>query len=141
MASIKVGVWNPYTKKCTIETIAKRGTAGLHDMYKLIDCKAVDARSVDKRMTVYFDDEFLLRQEQILAEKGTLAITRLPSMQGEIGLWGTLLFIDREVKDGEYHDIDLTWERFDPIIDEMETKYPTEAVVVPPPIIIPLGRD
>ena len=82
-----------------------------------------------------------MKQEQIIEEKGSLAITKLPSTRGEIGLFGNLLFIDREVQDDEYYDIDMTWDRFDSVIDEMYSAYPKETVVVPPPIIIPLERD
>lgn len=125
--NIKVGVWNPFTNRCTIESIpVTPGPEQVKELYRLIDCEVIDAFALSENLTVYFDEQFLLKQEKILAENGSLPITRLVTSSGSIELWGILLFM---VKDSIDQDIDITWDHLNRIFDTMKTSYRTELQV------------
>ena len=96
--TLKVGVWNPYTNQHTIESIPRTpGAEQLKELYRLLDCEVIEAFALSENLTVYFDEQFLLKQEKILTEKGTLPITHLATPEGSVRLWGILLFIVKAV--------------------------------------------
>lgn len=76
----------------------------LKDLREAIGCTMIETYQLSREVSVWFDEEFFLKQESWLEKHGRIPVTRL----GTLDILGRMVFLGAVKDDGSMASLDLT---------------------------------